>query len=127
MNQHVDYEKMRAWEEMKKHRTRIDLRGQKLTADGRGGVREIEAALQTFWIDYQDQPDELVVDSLTDLTDLLIEGMSPEAKRMVKFYDDRPFEEHVTLVGAHWRPLIRRYLSKYNLEHNEGIPIFENV
>lgn len=116
------------WEQRKKIRSRIDLRGLKLTADGRGGIKEIEEALNHFWVELQDSPDEIVVDSLAELTDLLIEGMSPEIKKMTRFYDGKPFEDHVRRIGSHWNPKIRRYLSKYGAEWpNEGIPIFENV
>jgi hypothetical protein len=120
-------EEFRAWEERKKHRSRVDVRGVKLTPLN-GCILEVEDALQKFWANFQDQPDEIVVDSLSDLTDLLVNALSLAERDKMIFVDGKPFRDHMRLVGAHWRPLIREYRSKWSIDPVGGIiPVFENL
>lgn len=96
------------WDNRRKKRERVDLRGQDLHSDSHGGIVEIEEALQKYWVDWQDSPDEIVVDDL------------------IVFYQ--------TMSGTrgpwtYWHPMPMQYLSKYSIDPNTkcGIPVFENI
>lgn len=95
----------------KSTRRRLDLRGKQLhLIDDKGLIFEIEEGLLKWWADWQDQPDEIVVDSVLLVMDLL------------KVKND--FNTH-----PKWNSSVHWYKTKWSINPNTDlrIPIFENV
>lgn len=108
-------EARRYYDERKRTRQRLDLRGKELHGIGRhgdatSGILEIEEGLLKWWVDWQDQPDEIIVDSVVAFEQALT-GERAEAR------------------GPIWGSDVSRYRTKYAI-HPGGehyIPVFENI
>ena len=105
-------EQQEYYETRKTTRRRLDLRGQELhlvpTTDA---ILEIEEGLLKLWVDWQDQPDEIVVDSVEQLMKLLNK------------------EEKEAYYYPKWHSYVYWYRTKFSMNPNTDlrIPIFENV
>lgn len=96
-------------------RSRLDLRGKELHFYKKdkihpdGCILEIEQGLLKWWSDWQDQPDEIVVDSITAL--LAVLGKEP---------NPRPLD---------WTSQTYLYRTRFTaLSSGEAyIPVFENI
>ena len=90
--------------------------GATLTADGAGGVIEIDAALQSFWDNYRLSPDEMWMSSqqVKDVTRKVLTGTSSAAQRFV-------FETKQGQVTG--GDLVTSYLNKFSMRGARDIPI----
>lgn len=90
--------------------------GTPLTADGKGGVVEIDAALKSFWDLYRLSPDTIWVNSQEQKTisTAVLEGSANGASRFVFNVD-----QGVIAGGT----LVRSYLNRYTMNGAQEIPI----
>ena len=117
---YMTQEQWKRFEERKKVRQRVDLRGKKLTPT-KGGIVEIEEALLAVWVEFQDQPDEIVVDSLTEFTEAMIAM-------------DVMLDEKAAKYASDWRRkrCLRSYRTKFCIspdpnDLSDWIPVFDTV
>ena len=106
-------EQKRYYDTRSKTRHRLDLRGKALHKIELGSpkqpfVLEIEEGLLKWWVDLQDQPDEIIVDSVQAVQEMLT-GKRP--------------------TGPPWQSYIYWYRTKFAINPNIDlrIPIFGNV
>jgi hypothetical protein len=115
-------EQRRYYEGRRHRRERLDLRGVYLHGYG-GAIIEIEEGLQKYWVDWQDQPDEIVVDDVQFLYAILLEMMSegPEKSRLQLFND----------AGPAWQWRVGFYRTKWMTNPGDMlggyIPVFQSV
>ena len=92
-------------------RESLDLRGVTLHSCGEFQIQEVEDGLQKYWIYYQDQPDEIVVDDICVFRSLIT-------------------GEEIKPTGPAWCAGRTEYLSKYTINPDPGarfwIPVFES-
>lgn len=90
--------------------------GTTLTADGTGGVVEIDAALQSFWDNYRLSPDTIWVSSQEqrNITRKVLSGSVNAAQRFIINV------EQGNIKGG---DLVTAYLNKYSMEGAQSIPI----
>jgi hypothetical protein len=83
--------------------------GSTLTADGAGGVVEIDAALKSFWDNYRLSPDTLWVNSqqMNDIGKKILSGSATAAQRFV-------FNAEQGMVGG--GIMVRTYLNKFAMD-----------
>jgi hypothetical protein len=110
--------------ENRKTRSRIDLRGKTLTRGDYGTIVEFEIALQQFWAERQDSPDEIVVDSLTAFRETIFGSINPEAT----IHRDGMNPVPARLLGPD--DVQHIYRTKWSV-HPSGqrsyIPVFDNI
>jgi hypothetical protein len=94
-------------------RHRLDLRGVELHLVEKYPdlILEIEDGLQKLWADWQDQPDEIIVDNV----ELLMKLLNKEEKEA--YYNPK------------WHSYVYWYRTKYSMNPkcDLRIPIFENI
>ena len=91
--------------------------GTPLTADGYGGVVEIDAALKSFWDNYRLSPQEIWVSSQEqkNITNKMLQSTSTNAQRlMVAVPNDRG------LMGGF---IVKSYLNKYSMSGGQAIEV----
>ena len=90
--------------------------GTAMTADGNGGVVEIDTALQSFWDNYRLSPDTIWVNAQEqkNLSSKVLLGSSNAAQRFV-FNADQGMVAGGTMV--------RSYLNKFSMDGAKEIPI----
>lgn len=109
-------EERRYWEERKKKRILIDMRGKTLTPiAGKGVITEIEEELLKMWVTFQDSPDEIIVDDLAIFSQKMIEA-------------DPKYKERAETIAWRYKGLVRFYLTKFSIDARTGsIPVFDTV
>jgi hypothetical protein len=90
--------------------------GSTLTADGAGGVVEIDAAFKSFWDNYRLSPDTIWVGSQeqTNISKKVLAGAANGAQRFV--FDS----QQGSLAGG---TMVRSYLNKYSMDGAQEVPI----
>lgn len=91
--------------------------GTPLTADGAGGVKEIDTALQSFWDNYRLSPSCIWVNSqeMKNITAAVLKGSTSAAQRfMVTVTADR-------MVAGGFK--IASYLNKFTMNGGQEIPV----
>ena len=102
------------YENRRATRHRLDLRGKELHLVGKDSILEVETGLEKWWCDWQDQPDEIVVDNVLDFEEL----MTGKRRQTLK------------IAGKAILSSSCLYRSKYSMiPDGKGwiIPVFENV
>jgi len=91
--------------------------GTPLTADGRGGVTEIDTALQWFWDYYKLSPSTIWVSSqeIKNITAAVLQGAANTAARFVVEVPNQGM-----LAGGF---MVRSYLNKFSMDGATEIPI----
>ncbi|HLI13483.1 MAG TPA: hypothetical protein VKY65_17970 [Alphaproteobacteria bacterium] len=90
--------------------------GTPLTADGEGGIVEIDAALKSFWDNYRLTPTDIYVSSqeMMNISKKILQGGTNTAQRFV-------FQvSQGTIAGG---VMVRSYLNKFTLDGAQEIPI----
>jgi len=107
-------EQQEYYETRKTTRHRLDLRGKELHvyANYPGRIIEIEEGLTNWWVEWQDQPDEILVDDVAVFIKLVTGVIQLRAN-----------------FGVGDASLVSFYQSKYSIYPIDGplIPVFENV
>lgn len=90
--------------------------GTGLTADGDGGIVEIDAALQHFWDNYRLSPSTIWVSSQeqTNITKKVLQGSSNGAQRFVL---------NVEQGNVKGGELVTAYLNKYGMDGARALPV----
>lgn len=96
--------------------------GTPLTADGSGGIKEIDAALLYFWENLRLTPDVMYVNAqeLTNMTKALVKAGTNSAFRLVVNQGGEPGVGQLTLTAG---SIIGSYLNKYTLGGGQTIPV----
>lgn len=90
--------------------------GTPLTADGKGGISEIDDALKSFWDNYRLSPTDIYVSSQEqkNISDKILQGGVNTSQRMVITVDQ------ANVKGGY---MVRSYLNKYAMDGAKDIPI----
>lgn len=90
--------------------------GTPLTADGEGGIVEIDAALQSFWDNYRLSPTDIYVNSqeMKNISKKVLQGAANSAQRFTFNV------EQGMLAGG---VMVRSYLNKFSMNGPVEIPI----
>lgn len=93
-----------------------------LTADGSGGIKEIDEALLYFWENLRLSPDTLYVNAqeLTNMTKALVKAGTNSAFRLVVNQGGEPGAGALTLTAG---TIIGSYLNKYTLGGGETLKV----
>lgn len=91
--------------------------GTPLTADGAGGVKEIDAALKSFWDNYRLSPSRIWVNSqeMKNITNAVLKGSSTAAQRFSVVVDNQG------MVAGGFK--VASYLNKYTMNGGQEIPV----
>jgi hypothetical protein len=90
--------------------------GTPLTSDGAGGIKEIDAALQSFWDNYRLSPDTMWVNSqeMQNIGLKILNGSSTSAQRFV-------FQTDQKAVGG--GIMVRAYLNKFGMNGAQELQV----
>lgn len=90
--------------------------GTPLTSDGKGGIVEIDVALQSFWDNYRLSPEEIWVNSQEqkNISSKILDGTTTSAARFVFNVDQG------TIAGG---VMVKSYLNKFSMNGAQEIPI----